>query len=287
MFVYLNGEFVKQEEALISPFDHGFLYGLGVFETVRVYDHHPFLLHDHIERLNCSLQQLNIQKQMCNEEVFHAIQELLWLNDLKDAYVRMNVSAGKGMLGLTVEPYLHPTVIIFMKELHIPENQTKEGVILSTPRNSPEGEERLKSHHYLNNILAKREIGSNPQLEGIFLTKEGYIAEGIVSNIFWVKEGVVYTPSPKTGILNGITRQYVIQLLHEMEIPIHEGFFRKEELLSSEEVFITNSLQEIVPITNIQTTEFSGSLGKITTKLQKMYRRHRTYLFSRHQLASR
>lgn len=287
MFIYINGEFVNQKEAVISPFDHGFLYGLGVFETIRVYQGHPFLLDDHLDRLNDALKYLNIETHFTRENALKVIDQLLELNDLQNAYVRINVSAGESILGLTIEPYEKPTEIFFMKGLSIPENQTKKGELLSIRRNSPEGLTRLKSHHYLNNILAKREIGADQNIEGIFLTDEGYIAEGIVSNIFWIKAGKVYTPSVKTGILNGITRQYVLTCLALLRIPIFEGLYKKEELLESQEVFITNSLQEIVPITGIGSTRFVGQAGEITQQLKVLYREHRSHLFSRHQLVSR
>ncbi len=269
---------------MISPFDHGYLYGLGVFETIRVYDRHPFLLSDHIHRLNEGMKELNIEKQLSSNLIDQHIKKLLDLNQIDNAYVRLNISAGVGALGLTTESYSQPTELIFMKELHIPENQTKKGVFLNIRRNSPEGEWRLKSHHYLNNILAKREIGSDPLLEGIFLTKEGYVAEGIVSNIFWVTKGIVYTPSLQTGILNGITRQFVMECCKKAGIPVCEGLFLQEDLLESEEVFITNSLQEIVPITEIGDNRFRGLSGETTQALQGMYKQYRTHLMSRHEL---
>ncbi|WP_243292553.1 aminodeoxychorismate lyase [Bacillus sp. FJAT-47783] len=287
MFIYVNGEFVREKEAVISPFDHGFLYGLGVFETIRVYKGHPFLIDDHLKRLNDALKDLNIEAHITRENALKIINQLLKLNDLQNAYVRINVSAGESILGLSVEPYENPTEIFFMKGLSIPEGQTKKGELLSIRRNSPEGLYRLKSHHYLNNILAKREIGANQYMEGIFLTDEGFVAEGIVSNLFWVKDGKVYTPSIETGILNGVTRQYILTCLDLLRIPAFEGLYKKEELLESQEVFITNSLQEIVPITSIGSTRFVGQAGVITQQLKSLYRKHRTHLFSRHQLVSR
>ncbi|MDQ0163390.1 aminodeoxychorismate lyase [Aeribacillus alveayuensis] len=284
MYLYLNGEFVHQKDAFISPFDHGYLYGLGVFETLRVYKGHPFLLDDHLERLRHGLIQLNISYSIDREMAENIINELLQLNNLQDAYVRINISAGEEELGLSANPYVKPTVIFFMKDIHLPKNQQKEGRFLTIKRNSPEGSFRLKSHHFLNNMLAKREIGPNPKVEGIFLTEEGYVAEGIVSNIFWVHNNIVYTPSINTGILNGITRQFVLECLRKLDIPFIEGFFTPNELLKSDEVFITNSLQEIVPITNIGNHHFLGQAGNVAKQLKDLYEKSRHHLYSRHQL---
>jgi len=284
LFLYLNGEYIHQKDAFISPFDHGYLYGIGAFETIRIYQGHPFLLDDHLERLNESLKHLNIDCSITIDFALRVIQNLLQLNDLQDAYLRINVSAGEADLGLTVRPYEEPTIIFFMKDINIPENQTKEALFLNLRRNLPEGLYRIKSHHFLNNMLGKREIGANPRVEGIFLTKDGFIAEGIVSNVFWVKDQIVFTPAVETGILNGITRQFIIKVLKSLGVTYYEGWYKPNELLMSEEVFITNSLQEIVPITKMGERTFLGLSGQITQKLKSIYVENRECLYSKHQL---
>lgn len=284
MFLYLNGEYIHQNNAFISPFDHGYLYGIGAFETIRIYQGHPFLLDDHLKRLNESLKHLNISCSIERDFALNVIKKLLYLNDLQDAYLRINVSAGESDLGLTVQPYEKSTIIFFMKDIQIPENQTKEAVFLKLRRNLPEGKYRIKSHHFLNNMLAKREIGLNPNMEGFFLTHDGYVAEGIVSNIFWVKENSVFTPSIETGILNGITRQFILKVLENIGLTYREGWYKPEELLMSKEVFVTNSLQEIVPITKIGERTFLGISGHITQQLKSIYAEYRHRLYSRHQL---
>lgn len=288
MYIYLNGEFLKEEDAKISPFDHGYMYGLGVFETFRVYSGHPFLLDDHIKRLNHSVQELNISQSFSRENVWNIVSELLKLNQLTDAYVRFNVSAGIGQLGLQVNQYEHPTIIVYMKPLKLPGGMLeKEGVILTTIRNTPEGQQRLKSHHYLNNILAKREIGNDPSKEGIFLTEKGHLAEGIVSNLFWVKNNTLYTPSIQTGILNGITRQFILSLAAKLEIRFIEGYFTPDELFEADEVFVTNSIQELVPLNKIADKQFVGKGGKTVNQLQEIYHRVSRYLWSSFELAER
>lgn len=284
MYIYLNGNIIRREEAAISPFDHGYMYGLGLFETFRTYNGHPFLLDDHLARLNNGLEELDIEYRCKREDILSILEQLLKANELKDAYVRLNVSAGAGDVGLQITPYTEPTVIIYMKPLPSNGAQEKEGVVLETTRNSPEGNRRLKSHHYLNNILAKKEMGSTLTKEGIFLTKEGYVAEGIVSNLFFVKDGIVYTPSLETGILDGITRQFVFSLLEKLDITVKEGFFTIRELLESDEIFVTNSVQEITPIVRIGNHFYPKGKHTLVSRLQTIYNQVCQFLWSKHEL---
>ncbi|NHC40145.1 aminodeoxychorismate lyase [Bacillus sp. MM2020_1] len=287
MHIYFNGQFVKKEEVKISPFDHGFLYGMGLFETFRVYEGHPFLLDDHLERLNKGLEVLNISFRFDREEVYSNLQELLEINNLTNAYIRLNVSAGIGDVGLQVEPYMEPNILIFPKPLPpAGELVEKKAVLLKLRRNSPEGKERIKSHHFMNNILAKREIGNAADVEGIFLTKDGYLAEGIVSNIFWLKGKVLYTPAVNTGILNGITRQFVIELGKKNNLSVAEGFYTVENALQADELFVTNSIQEVVPITSFEGHKLPGQKGPIVQQLHQDYRYYCKSLWSRHCLGS-
>ncbi len=279
--MYLNGQIIPEEEAVISVFDHGFMYGLGLFETIRVYDGHPFLLDDHLHRLNEGLQEMNIEKSFGREEIVSVIQYLLEKNDIKNAYIRWNVSAGNGMIGLQTDQYIAPNTIVYIKPLPKAEGiMEKTGQIVTIPRNTPEGAFRLKSHHFFNNILAKREIGTDMTIEGIFLTNEGYLAEGITSNLFWVINGMLYTPSLRTGILNGITRQFILSLAENMGIVIKEGMFPLDILADAEEVFVTNSIQEIIPIKRIDTYGYKGLKGTIASVFHKEYRKYSNQLWS-------
>lgn len=288
MYVYVNGEVVHKDEARISPFDHGFLYGLGVFETFRTYDGHPFLLDDHLERLNHSLREMNIAKSFTRCEVMEILHRLLEANRLQNAYVRLNVSAGIGDIGLQTSEYDQPTVIMYMKPLLAPSfSKGKIGIVLKTRRNTPEGKERLKSHHYLNNIIGKREVGSRTDVEGIFLNEQGYVAEGIVSNIFWVKNGTVYTPAIHVGILNGVTRQFVIALLNALKIECQEGFYTLDHLRQADEIFVTNSIQEIVPIYQMDDRAYPGADGPVTSLLQKHYKHFTSFLWTKYELVER
>lgn len=285
MLIYVNGTYVEASEAKISPYDHGYLYGLGVFETFRIYNGHPFLLDDHYERLMDALSVLQIEWKMTKDDVLCILQELLVRNGLEHAYVRFNVSAGIGEIGLQTGLYEEPSVIVFIKPLSVPGKVLeKEGVILKQKRNTPEGAFRLKSHHYLNNILGKREIGNVVNKEGVFLTEAGHIAEGVVSNLFFVKKGVLYTPSLETGILNGITRAFIIRIAEVLDVDVEEGLFTQKELLSADEVFVTNSIQEIVPLNQIEEVNFPGKEGDVTKSFMSVYEMHRESLWSRNEL---
>lgn len=285
VYIYLNGEIVKLEEAVISAYDHGYLYGLGLFETMRTYHRHPFLLDDHLDRIQASLHHVNIMYTFRRDEVLAIIDNLCKVNQLEDSYIRFNISAGVGDIGLQTEPYQEPTIIVFQKALPTHRFVAKEAVIVKQRRNSPETTMRLKSHHYLNNIAAKREIGSDPKKEGIFLTEEGYLAEGIVSNLFWIKNGILYTPAVETGILNGITRQFIMRLASIYQLSIEEGFYQPDVLKDAEEVFFTNSIQEIIPVSRISGQEYPGCEGVWTRKLYSAYCQYADSLFSREQLS--
>ncbi|MEJ9151649.1 aminodeoxychorismate lyase [Bacillus smithii] len=281
MIVYLNGQFIEKEKAMISPFDHGYLYGLGVFETIPTYSGHPFLLDDHLERLNEGLKELRIRASMTRKKALDIIQELCRRNGLTDSSVRLNVSAGLGEMGMQNEPYHRPTIFVFQrpfKRLHA--MKEKEAVLLTLPRNTPETGKRLKSHHFLNNVAAKWEMGSNGEQEGIFLTKDGHLAEGIVSNLFWVKEGTIFTPCLQTGILDGVTRRFIMKLAERLHIPVQEGYFFPEELDYAEEIFLTNSIIEIAPVRKIGDRFYPGIRGKYVRTLWEEYQRYCSYLWS-------
>ncbi|MBH0158978.1 aminodeoxychorismate lyase [Fictibacillus sp. 5RED26] len=274
MYIYLNGKVVSKDDAMISPYDHGFMYGLGAFETFRTYDGFPFLIDEHLKRLREALNELNIDLVIDSDTVIEMVSTLLAKNKMDDAYFRLNVSAGVGDIGLQTEPYMKPVVILYTKPL-MKTNAVaeKELVQLKTKRNTPEGEKRLKSHHYLNSILGKREL-SNMNQEGIFLTREGYISEGTVSNLFWYKDNMLFTPHTSTGILEGITRKWVMHASKLLNIPLETGNYNIETLTEADEVFLTNSIQELVPVSHFQDTTFSGAEGEMYQKFRELYMKH-------------
>ncbi|MCY8919049.1 aminodeoxychorismate lyase [Bacillus atrophaeus] len=272
--IYLNGQFIEEKEASLSPFDHGFLYGIGVFETFRLYEGRPFLIEWHLERLERAAKDLQIKHRITKEELTDMVDNLLRLNHIEDgnARVRLNISAGVSTKGFTAQTYENPTVLCFVNPLN-PENLPvqKEGKVLTIRRNTPEGQYRLKSHHYLNNMYAKQELGNDPRYEGIFLTEDCAVAEGIISNIFWSKGKCIYTPSLDTGILDGVTRRFVIEKMEKLGAEVKTGRFRLESLLTADEAWMTNSVLEIVPFSKIEEAAFPGVSGEMTGFLQELY----------------
>jgi 4-amino-4-deoxychorismate lyase len=271
MYIYINGKVLPMEEAVISPYDHGFMYGLGAFETFRTYNGFPYLIDEHMERLHEALKELNISAVINTDHVIEAVQTLLQKNKLDDAYFRLNVSAGNGDVGLQTDPYENPVVILFTKPLPQSMALAKELVMLKTVRNTPEGEQRLKSHHYLNSILGKRELTDPVRQEGVFLTEQGFISEGTVSNLFWYKDGILFTPGLSTGILNGITRKWVLNASEKLNIPFETGNYKINELHDADEVFLTNSIQELVPVNRFEELEFPGTKGELFQVLKAKY----------------
>ncbi|MCZ8517597.1 aminodeoxychorismate lyase [Paenibacillus filicis] len=287
MNIYLNGSIIEEQQAVVSVYDHGFLYGMGLFETFRTYGGKAFLLDRHLERLAEGCRELAIRYSPDEEELRGVIESLLQSNGLADAYFRLTVTAGADMLGLPSGDYEHPQIVIYVKPLPAPqrglEREGKPLQLLELRRNTPEGGLRLKSLHYMNNILAKREMRRYPSsalgAEGLFLSREGYLAEGIVSNLFFLRGNGLYTPSLETGILPGITRRYVMELAAEAGLTVEEGLYRWSDLEQADEVFMTNSIQEIVHASRLMDTQGgvrnvgSGMAGLKTAELLSRYRR--------------
>lgn len=272
MYCWMNGEYLLADELRISPFDHGFLYGVGFFETFRTYEGHVFLFSKHMERLRSALDEYRISMPYTEKVLLAVIQKLNEDAGGTDGYFRLNVSAGVHDIGLAPTAYTEPNVIMFRKELApMKRGAAKTGVWLTTPRNEPESTIRHKSHHFLNNVGGRLELPSLKELEGIFLTKEGYVAEGITSNVFWVKDHNLYTPSLKTGILPGTTRAFIMELAESIGMRVFEGFYSKEAVEEADEVFVTNAIQELVPLQRIGDSVFVGSEGPIYDKLHKLY----------------
>lgn len=274
MHIYANGTICPAHEASVSILDHGFLYGIGLFETLRVYDGKLFLWDDHFARLSSGLLALQIKLVWSKEELADAIRQTVEANGLRDAYVRLSVTAGPEGVGLVAGGYERPSLFVFAKpvaELEVPP-KPKRLQTLALPRQTAEGHQRFKSHNYLNNALARQELGARTDTEGLFLTHDGFLAEGIVSNLFWVRDGHLFTPSLDTGILDGVTRRHVLRLAEQLAIPTAEGRYRLEDLLAADEVFTTNSVQEIVPVLEVDGTFVPAVYGKYTNELHLAYR---------------
>lgn len=281
-----NGKVVPIDQAAVSVMDHGFLYGMTLFETMRTYGGRPFLLERHMERLKSACKVLGIDYRMDTVQAERHIREVMMANGLKEAYVRYTVSAGENGFGLPIGEYVRPNVVVLVKPLPVWQDelyeQGKPLQLLRTRRSGPEAAVRFKSGQYMNNIVAKRELaqlsGSVLGAEGLMLDQNGHVSEGIVSNVFFVQDGRLYTPDLSTGILPGITRQWVIELAGQADIHVEEGKYEWERLWQADEVFLTTSVQELVPVTTLIDTEGrtkqvgSGQAGDCTSMLLNLYR---------------
>ncbi|MDZ5713815.1 aminodeoxychorismate lyase [Jeotgalibacillus haloalkalitolerans] len=268
MKLWLNGEIIEEADARISPFDHGFLYGMGAFETFRTYNGYPFLIGDHLQRLQFAFGEMGIEAKLTTAGIKQMVSELREANGGADGYFRLNVSAGVRGIGLDPSPYTEPMVMLLQKPLTPPPAE-RHAQWLKLRRNTPETEIRLKSHHYFNNLAARKEV-TDSKTEGIFLTEDGVISEGLASNVYWVKDGTLYTPDLSTGMLEGITRKMVLALARAGGIPVKEGRFTPEEAQGADEWFLSNSIQEIVPITRFEGQDFPGD-GPVYTQLKSEY----------------
>jgi len=258
MIIAVNGQLIEEGNAVISAYDHGFLYGIGFFETFRTYAGKPFMLDEHLSRLEQALQELWIDYHPDAGHIRRLVERLLVDNRLTDGYFRLSVSAGEEALGLPAGRYGKPAEILYVKALPAANEalyeRGKQLQLLQLTRNTPEGAVRFKSFHYMNNILAKREMSGYPWAagaEGLFLTADGHVAEGVVSNVFMVRGDVCMTPSIETGILPGITRSCILRLAEQKGFRTEEGFYTWDDLCHADECFVTNSIQEVVPITSI------------------------------------
>jgi branched-chain amino acid aminotransferase len=279
MLVYLNGRFVAKEQAQISVFDHGFLYGDGVYETMRVYGGTFFLLKRHLSRLKHSADAISLKLPLRLAEIGEALNESVRINRLKEAYVRLHISRGPGEIGLDPALCSDPTMVIVAKPFHdYPAKYFEEGVsvaIVKTRRNHPLAlPPSIKGTNFLNNILAKIEAVKARAYEGIMLNWEGYVAEGTISNIFMVKKGVLYTPGLNTGILEGVTRDLVVRLAKRTGVPVKETMLLPKHFLAADESFITNSTMEIMPVTAIDKKKIGkGVPGPVTIALRQAYQK--------------
>ncbi len=278
MKVYLNGKFVEKEEAKVSVFDHGFLYGDGVFEGIRAYNCLVFKLKEHIDRLFESAHSIMLEIPLRKEELIKAVVETLKVNKLKDAYIRLVVSRGEGDLGLDPRKCKgnQSVVIIADKIVLYPERFYKEGMsIITVPtlRNLPEAlNPQIKSLNYLNNILAKIEAINAGCEEALMLDHLGYVAECTGDNIFVVKNNQLYTPPQCMGTLRGITRDTVLEIARRLKIPTHEHVLTRHEVYISQECFLTGTAAEIIPVVKVDGRIIgSGKPGRITKLLMQKF----------------
>ncbi|ACX72464.1 branched-chain amino acid aminotransferase [Methanocaldococcus vulcanius M7] len=279
MKIYLNGKFVEEEDAKISVFDHGLLYGDGIFEGIRSYDGVVFMLKEHIDRLYDSAKSLCIDIPLTKEEMIDVVLETLRVNNLKDAYIRLVITRGVGDLGLDPRKCGKPT--IFCIAIPMPPLLGEEGirVITVSVRRLPVDvlNPAVKSLNYLNSVLAKIQANYAGVNEAFLLDDKGFVVEGTGDNIFIVKNGVLKTPPVYQSILKGITRDVVIKLAKEEGIEVVEEPLTLHDLYTADELFITGTAAEIVPVFEIDGRVINNKqVGEITKKLKEKFKEIRT-----------
>ena len=277
--IYLDGRLVDKSEAVVSVFDHGLLYGDGIFEGIRSYDGLVFKLSEHLDRLWESARTLKLEIPLSKKELQEAVIETLKANGLKDAYIRLVVTRGVGDLGL--DPRKCPKASLFIiadKITLYPREYYEKGlelVTVPTVRNHPEAlNPQLKTLNYLNNILAKIEAINAGKDEAILLNSQGYVTECTGENIFYVKDHEIVTPPTYVGILKGITRDVVMRISKELGFVIVERPFTRHDLYTAEEVFLTGTAAEIVPVAKIDNRLIgTGRPGKTTLRLMTEFKK--------------
>lgn len=277
MKIYLNGKFVSKNEAKISVFDHGLLYGDGAFEGIRAYNRLIFKLEEHVDRLYETMHTLMLPCSLTKKQMIKAIVDTLNENKLKDAYIRVVVTRGEGDLGLDPRKCIgKSSVIIIADKITLyPEALYRKGmeiITVPTVRNHPEAlNPRLKSLNYLNNILAKIEASTSGFCEAIMLDAHGLVAECTGDNIFIVKDGLLATPSQ--GRLKGITGDVVLKLAAEGKIKTYEGPITRHEVYNADECFLTGTAAEIIPVVKVDGRVIgSGKPGKVTQKMRQLFK---------------
>lgn len=271
--IYIDGQFYDKENAKVSVFDHGFLYGDGVFEGIRVYEGCIFRLKAHLERLYDSAKYIMLHIPQSIEELTEAVAETVRRNNIRNGYIRLVVSRGEGSLGLA--PWLCPkaAVVIIVDTITLyPAEFYEKGLTLvtvPTMRNRPESlNARVKSCNYLNNILAKIEAHNSGCVEALMLDQNGFVVECTGDNIFVIKNGVIHTPPAYLGALEGVTRNCIVEIAREKGYTVCEDPFNRYDVFTADEVFLTGTAAEVIPVVELDKRVIgSGKPGPITLEL--------------------
>jgi len=277
MKIFLSGKLVDEKDAVVSVFDHGLLYGDGVFEGIRAYNGRVFLLDEHIDRLYDSAKAIVLDIPMSKAELSQAVIDTCKANELNEGYIRLVVTRGKGTLGLN--PYLcnKAEVIIIAAKIQLyPQELYDNGlkiVTVGTIRNHPEAiNPRIKSLNYLNNVMAKIEAINAGCMECLMLNHKGEVAEASGDNVFAIKQGVITTPPSTCGALEGLTRNKVIELARKKGYEVREVPMARYDLYVADEVFLTGTAAEIISVVDIDKRVIGdGRPGSITAELAKLY----------------
>ena len=277
LLVYIDGNYYPKSQAKISVYDHGLLYGDGIFEGIQAYNSVVFKLKEHIDRLYRSAHTIMLQIPATKEEMINIVLETLRKNNLKDSYIRLVVTRGVGDLGLNPRKCAKPSVIVITDAIALLKSEAKEkGVtaMLSWVKRDPVDAttHEIKSLNYLNSILAKIEANINGVDEAICLDKNGFICEGVAENIFIVKNGNIFTPPSYTGALPGITAEEVMKLARKLGYEVTEKNITPYELFNADEAFFTGTAAEIVPVREINKRQIGkGNPGPVTKRLMEEF----------------
>jgi branched-chain amino acid aminotransferase len=287
MWIYLNDRFVREEEAVVSVFDHGFLYGDGVYETIRSYGSRIFMPDQHLVRLRRSADAIGLTIPIPEHRWPALLHEAMTRNDIghehTDAYLRITITRGAGDIGLDPALCPTPTVVVMAKPLLLPSpEQYRRGVnviVAKTRRNLPSAlSPQIKATNFLNNILAKREAIAAGAFDSILLNWESHLTECTVSNLFFVRAGTLCTPALTCGLLDGITRDIVLSLAQKLKIPKEEGCFGVKDIYKADECFLTNTSMEVMPVTIVDGHLVGkGVPGPITLQIHSLFRANRMH----------
>ena len=277
MRIYIDGEYFDKSEAKISVYDHGLLYGDGVFEGIRIYKGKIFKLEAHLQRLWNSAKAILLDMPLTFNEMVEAVYETMSINDVKDGYIRLIVTRGQGDLGINPQTCLKPTIIIIVDRISLyPEEYYKKGIKIitaATRRISPDAlDPRIKSLNYLNNVMAKLEAIHAGCLEAVMLNQNGYIAECTGDNVFYVKNGNLFTPDSSSGALEGITRQTVLEVAEKVGIDTKIKQVTPYDLYTADECFLTGTAAEIIPVVEIDGRSIGiGVPGEFTASITEAF----------------
>ncbi len=275
--IYINGKYYSQADAKISVYDHGLLYGDGVFEGMRAYSGNVFRLHEHLQRLYESARAIMLAIPMSLEDLAQAVRQTLAHNQLSDAYIRLVVTRGAGSLGLDPAKTSDPQVIIIADHIVLyPKEMYEQGMAIitaSTMRNHPAAmSARVKSLNYLNNIMAKIEGKLAGCSEALMLNHRGEVAECTGDNIFIVRDGELLTPPIDAGILQGITRDAIIELAQHSQISVRQIALTRHDIYVADECFLTGSAAEVIPVIKLDDRLIGeGKVGPMTMQLSKAF----------------
>mgnify|MGYP001195779367 CR=1 FL=1 len=278
MKVYIDGQFVDSEDAKISVFDHGLLYGDGIFEGIRLYSGCVFRLDDHLERLEYSAKAILLKMPWSREELSRIVCEACRVNGLKDGYIRLLVTRGKGSLGLSPKTCSIPSLIVIADRLSLyPAEYYEEGLkIITVPTrriNAAALSPAVKSMNYLNNIMAKMEADQLGYIEALMLNDQGYVAECTGDNVFIVHKGKLWTPPFHAGALKGVTRSVVFDIAEDLDVPVMQENLTRYDIWIADECFLTGTAAEVIPVVEVDGRPIGDAKpGEVTGRFLEEFR---------------